>query len=168
MKSSNSDFLITLRSPRVGDIGCIIYRHAMLYAEEYGWNEQFEALVAQAAAAFLKQHDPERERAWIAEQNEEFAGCVFIVQDHELPNTARLRLLIVEPKARGLGIGRLLVQTCIDFAKQAGYDKMILWTNDALIAARSLYESFGFELVKEEPIELFGPLGKAQTWERIL
>lgn len=165
---SKANTEIALRSPRVGDIGWIIYRHAVIYAEENGWNEQFEALVAQAAATFLRQHDPKRERAWIAEWNGDFAGCIFIVQDQEQPNTARLRLLLVEPKARGLGIGRLLVQASIDFAKQAGYNKMILWTNDVLTAARRLYESLCFELVKEEPIELFGPPGMAQTWERIL
>ncbi len=159
---------ISLRAPRIGDIGWIIHRHAVIYADEYGWNEQFEALVAQAAAAFLKRHDAARERAWIAELDGQFAGSIFVVQDQEQTNTARLRLLMVEPMARGLGIGRLLAQTSIDFATQAGYDKMTLWTNDALIAARTLYEALGFVLVKQEPTELFGPRGVAQTWERPL
>ncbi|SRR5579884_3838497 len=159
---------ITLRGPRPGDIGWIIYRHGVIYSEEYGWNEQFEALVAQAAATFLKRNDPTRERAWIADLNGKFAGSVFVVEDHERSNTARLRLLLVEPEARGHGIGRLLVETGIDFAKKAGYDTMVLWTNDVLRAARKLYESLGFVLVEEEPIHWFGPQTIAQTWKKVL
>ena len=157
---------VTLREPRVGDIGWIIYRHAVLYAKEYGWNEQFEALVGEVASKFLKYHDPECERCWIAEVDGEFAGCVFIMKESE--GVAKLRLLLVEPKARGLGIGKRLVEECIAFAKAAGYQRMILWTNDVLLAARHIYESLGFSLTLEEPNHLFGPPTMAQTWEKDL
>jgi GNAT superfamily N-acetyltransferase len=157
---------VTLRDHRVGDIGWIIHRHAVLYAEEYGWNEQFEALVAEVAAKFLKQHDARCERCWIAEVDGEFAGCVFVVKESE--GVAKLRLLLVEPKARGLGIGRRLVEECIEFAKSVGYQKMILWTNDVLLSARRIYELFGFTLAHEEPNHLFGPPTVAQTWEKDL
>jgi GNAT superfamily N-acetyltransferase len=157
---------VTLRDHRVGDIGWIIWRHAVLYAEEYGWNEQFEALVAEVAAKFLQHHDPSCERCWIAEVDGEFAGCVFVVKESE--GVAKLRLLLVEPKARGLGIGRKLVEECIEFAKSAGYQKMILWTNDVLLSARRIYEAFGFTLAHEEPNHLFGPPTVAQTWEKDL
>ncbi len=163
-----NDRRIELRSPRIGDIGWIIHRHAVLYSEEYGWNEQFEALVGEVASNFLKQHDPTRERCWIAELNHEFAGCIFLVKDREHENIAKLRLFLVEPKARGLGIGRRLIQECINFAKSGGYEKIILWTNDVLLAARHLYEDFDFKLVHEEPNALFGPRTMAQTWEKTL
>ncbi len=154
----------TIRELRIGDIGWIIHRHGVIYAEEYGWNEQFEALVAEVAAKFLKHHDPERERCWIAEIDGVFAGCVFLVKEPE--NVAKLRLLLVEQKARGFGIGRRLIQECIDFARQAGYETIILWTNDVLHAARHLYEEFGFELLHEETNDLFGPKTMAQIWGR--
>jgi GNAT superfamily N-acetyltransferase len=157
---------VVLREHRVGDIGWIIYRHAVLYAEEYNWNEQFEALVAEVASKFLKQHDPTKERCWIAELNGEFAGCIFVFE--ESLNVAKLRLLLVEPKARGYGIGRRLIEECISFAKSAGYKKMVLWTNDVLHAARHLYEEFNFRLVHEEPNTMFGPPTMAQTWEKEL
>jgi GNAT superfamily N-acetyltransferase len=163
-----SEQTITLRTHRTGDMGWIIYRHAILYAEEYGWNEQFEALVGQSASRFLKDYGPERERFWIAEIDGKFAGCIFLMKDLEAANTGRLRNFLVEPEARGKGIGRLLIQQCIDFATSVGYERIVLWTNDILHAARHLYEDFGFRLVREEPIELFGPRGMAQTWEKNL
>ena len=159
---------ILLRGPRIGDIGWIIYRHAVLYAEEYGWNEQFEALVGEVASKFLKENAPEKERCWIAEWTGEFAGCIFLVNDSERERVAKLRLFLVEPKAREMGIGRRLIQECIDFAESAGYEKITLWTNDVLLAARHLYEDFGFQLVHEERNERFGPRTMAQTWEKIL
>ena len=161
-----NDGLITLRQHRIGDIGWIIHRHAILYAEEYGWNEQFEALVAEVAAKFLKQHDPAKERCWIVELDGEFAGCVFLVKESE--KIAKLRLLLVEPKARGFGIGNMLVEECIHFAESAGYEKIVLWTNDVLHAARHIYENFGFNLLQEAQNTLFGPPTMAQTWEKIL
>ncbi|HZK75726.1 MAG TPA: GNAT family N-acetyltransferase [Candidatus Kapabacteria bacterium] len=159
---------VMLRGPRIGNIGWIIHRHAVLYAEEYGWNEQFEALVGEVASKFLKENDPAKERCWIAEWNGEFAGCIFLVKDSEHENIAKLRLFLVEPKARGRGIGRRLIQECIDFAKAAGYEHITLWTNDVLLAARHLYEDFGFEMTHEEPNDLFGPRTMAQVWEKHL
>ncbi|SRR5579883_691693 len=160
--TSNSHEL-TLRDHKIGDIGWIIYRHAKIYEEEYGWNEQFEALVAEVAAKFLKRNDPVRERCWIAEIDGEFAGCIFLVDNGN--NVAKLRLLLVEPAARGKGVGRRLIEECLEFAQRAEYRKIILWTNDVLLAARHLYETFGFRLVEEEPNTLFGPMTMAQTWE---
>ena len=158
--------IVTLRNYQIGDIGWIIYRHAKLYEEEYGWNEQFEALVADVAAKFLKEHDESRERCWIAEIGGEFAGCIFVVDAGD--NIAKLRLLLVEPSARGKGVGRKLIAECLDVALKAGYQRITLWTNDVLLAARHLYETFGFRLVEEEPNELFGPKTVAQTWEKEL
>lgn len=157
---------VTLREPLPGDIGWVIMRHGAIYAEEYGWNEQFEALVAEVAAAFLRKHDASCERAWIAEVNGEKAGCVFLVRYSE--DTAKLRLLLVEPSARGMGIGKGLVEECIRFAKAVGYKRMILWTNNVLNAARSIYESFGFHLIASEPNDEFGPPNIAETWELML
>jgi GNAT superfamily N-acetyltransferase len=164
--SSNSNDRITLRRHRVGDIGWAIYRHAKLYAEEYDWNEQFEALVAEVAAKFLQHHDPKRERCWIAEIDGKFAGCIFLVSESD--TVAKLRLLLVEPTARGFGLGRRLIQECIDFAGQSGYQEITLWTNDVLHAARHLYEELGFLLVHEEPNDRFGPKTIAQTWKKEL
>jgi GNAT superfamily N-acetyltransferase len=162
---------ITLRSHKVGDISYIIYRHAVIYRDEYGWNEQFDALVAEVAAKFLRDERGQdgrstRQGCWVAEMDGEFAGCIFVVE--ESPKVAKLRLLLVEPKARGYGIGRKLIEECINFAKSCGYEKMVLWTNDVLHAARHLYEEFGFSLVHEELNTMFGPPTMAQTWEREL
>ena len=163
-----SEKAITLRPHRIGDIGWIIYRHAVLYANEYGFNEQFEALVGQSASRFLRDYDPEWERCWIAEMDGKFIGCIFLMKDLEAENIGRLRNFLVEPEARGKGLGRRLIQECINFAMLVGYQKIILWTNDVLHAARHLYEDFGFRLIHEEPIELLGPKGIAQTWEKDL
>jgi len=154
----------TLRSHRPGDIGRAIERHGRLYADEFGWNEEFEGLVATLFGAFLQNHDPERERCWIAEANGQRVGCVFLVQNAESADTAQLRCLLVEPSARGLGIGRALVDACIHFARLAGYRRMILWTNDVLVAARRIYDAAGFELIEEEPHRSFGQDLVGQTW----
>jgi N-acetylglutamate synthase-like GNAT family acetyltransferase len=163
--------VVRLREHRVGDIGWIIHRHAVLYAEEYQWNEQFEALVAEVAAKFLRDERGQdaratRQKCWIAELDGEFAGCIFVVE--ESPKVAKLRLLLVEPQARGHGMGRRLIEECIAFAKSAGYEKIVLWTNDVLHAARHLYEQLDFRLVHQEPNTMFGPPTMAQTWEREL
>lgn len=154
---------VRLRSHRPGDIGWVIHRHGILYAQEYGWDESFEALVAEVAAQFIKNFDPSRERCWIAELDGESVGSIFLVKYTE--EIAKLRLLLVEPHARGFGIGRKLVRECIEFAQQCGYGKLTLWTQSCLLAARKLYREAGFNLVKEESQRAFGADLVSETWE---
>ena len=155
-----------LRTHRVGDIGWIISRHGALYHQEYNWDISFEQLVAEIAAQFLKTHDPQRERCWIAEVDGEPVGTVMLVKGGD--SLAKLRLLIVEPSARGLGIGRALTNECMRFAREAGYTRMTLWTQSILVAARAIYRAAGFELIKEEPHHSFGHDLVGETWERDL
>jgi DNA-binding MarR family transcriptional regulator/ribosomal protein S18 acetylase RimI-like enzyme len=152
-----------LRSPEPGDIGWVVARHAVLYAQEYRFDARFEALVARVAGAFLASHDPARERCWIAEQDGVNLGCVFLVRESD--TLARLRLLLVEPAARGRGIGKRLVEECISFAGAAGYQRITLWTNDVLIAARGIYHAAGFRCVASKPHSDFGPAIVGEDWE---
>jgi DNA-binding MarR family transcriptional regulator/GNAT superfamily N-acetyltransferase len=159
---------VTLRAHRAGDIGWAIERHGQLYADEYQWTVEFEALVAQLFGKFAAKHDPKTERMWIAEIDGERVGCVFVVQNEDDSTAAQLRCLLVDPKGRGLGVGRRLVRECIAFATAAGYKKMVLWTNDVLVAARRLYEAEGFTLIQQQRHRNFGHDLVGQTWMRPL
>ncbi len=155
-----------LRPHQPSDMGWIIHRHGVLYAQERGWDERFEALVAEIAAKFIQNFDPQRERCWIAEKDGSIAGCVFLVR--ETAKIARLRLLLVEPSARGLGIGHRLVEECTRFARQAGYKKITLWTQSILHSARRIYQQAGYRLVKQERHREFGYDLVGETWDLIL
>jgi DNA-binding MarR family transcriptional regulator/N-acetylglutamate synthase-like GNAT family acetyltransferase len=154
---------IALRGHRPGDMGWVIHAHGRLYFEEYGWDERFEALVAGIAADFVKNFDSERERCWIAEMNGEPVGSVFVVKQSR--TVAKLRLLIVEPKARGRGLGKRLVEECIAFARARGYRKLVLWTQSDLAAARKIYARTGFQRVKQQPHREFGVRLLGEYWE---
>jgi GNAT superfamily N-acetyltransferase len=154
---------IALRAHRPGDIGWVISRHGRVYDDEYGWGLGFEALVGEIGAKFLREFDAERERCWIAELDGEPVGSVFVVRAS--PAVAKLRLLLVEPHARGFGIGKRLVQACIDFSRRAGYRKLVLWTQSSLTAARAIYAAAGFRKVKSQPHREFGISLVGEYWE---
>lgn len=153
---------VKLRAPRPGDYGRVVALHGELYAREFGYDASFEALVAEIVAGYLRNFQPGRERCWIAEMNGEVVGSVFVVRSS--PTVAKLRLLIIHPKARGLGLGRRLTRACIRFARQAGYRTMVLWTQSHLAAARAIYEQEGFQRVASDPHRSFGKRLVAETW----
>ena len=156
----------TVRSHRPGDMGWIVHRHGVLYSQEYGWDERFEAIVAHVVADFIDKLDPKREHCWIAERNGQIVGSIFVVA--KTKTVAKLRLLLVEPSARGLGIGSRLVDEVIRFARTAGYKKIELWTHPELISARKIYKAAGFELIGTETHQLFGAPLTAETWAMAL
>ena len=157
---------ITLRAHRPGDMGWVVERHGVLYQQEYGWGALFEALVADIVGKFLRDFDAKREHCWIAERDGERIGSVFVVNEGR--GTAKLRLLLIEPGARGEGLGKRLVQQCIDFARRTGYRKLVLWTHSNLTAARAIYTKLGFRLVKTEPHRQFGVAVVGEYWELAL
>lgn len=155
-----------LRDPAPGDIGWIVHRQARLYATEYGWDWTFESLAAEIAAQFVRTFHPDRERCWVAECEGEIVGSVFVVwQDDQ---TAKLRMLYVEPGARGMGLGRRLVDECVRFATERGYQRMVLWTCESLVSARRIYQAAGFRLVESSPHHGFGQDLVGEVWERAL
>jgi DNA-binding MarR family transcriptional regulator/GNAT superfamily N-acetyltransferase len=165
-ETKEETYSYVLRPPEPGDMGWVVQNNGTLYAQEYAWDENYEALVAQIVAGFVKNFDPKKERCWIAEKDGENVGSVFLVKESD--DVARLRLLIVDPNARGLGIGKRLVDECTRFARRAGYKKITLWTNSVLLAARSIYQKAGYELVKSEPHHNFGHDLVGETWELTL
>ena len=156
----------TLRDPRPGDMGWVVHRQTVLYAQEYGWNNEFEALAAEIAAKFIREFDPRWERCWIAEREGQAIGSVFVVRQDD--TTAKLRMLYVDADARGLGLGSQLVDECLQFARQVGYRRMVLWTNSVLTDARRIYERAGFTLLEEEAHHSFGKDLIDQVWGRDL
>lgn len=156
---------ITLRPHRPGDMGMVVSLEGRGYTEQFGWDQGFEALVARIVADFLEHFDPDRERCWIAEMDGQHVGHIFLVKHPEQAGTAKLRLLYVDPAARGLGLGQRLVAECIAFVRAAGYQKIVLWTQSMLSAAHRIYEAAGFRLVREEPHHSFGKDLVGQTWE---
>jgi DNA-binding MarR family transcriptional regulator/predicted N-acetyltransferase YhbS len=154
---------IVLREPRPGDLGWVVARHATLYADEYGWGENFEGLCAQIVADFVAKHDPSRERCWIAEMDGENVGSVFLVKDTD--KVARIRLLLVDPVARGHGVGMRLTGECLRFAKACGYRSITLWTHGVLTAARHIYSKCGFTLTSSEKRKSFGKQVVSEIWD---
>jgi GNAT superfamily N-acetyltransferase len=165
MATQDDPAAVTIQDHGPGDIGLIIHRHGKLYADEFGVDERFEALVAKIGTDFLNHRDPSRERCWVAKRhNGEFLGCVMLVRDHQVEGAAKLRLLLVESSARGLGLGTRLVRQAIEFARQAGYSQVLLWTQSVLLGARHIYQREGFELVQSKDHATFGVAWTGEEW----
>ena len=157
---------IQFRTHRPGDIGYIIHRHGVIYSEKYGWDTRFDAYVARIMAQFVEDYDPTSERCWIAEREGDFLGCVLVCKDKLVQNAARLRVLLVEPRAQGLGLGKQLVHKCIDFAREQGYESLILSTQSNLGPARSIYKAAGFEMLcEEEAGDFAAPDSRGEIWQ---
>ena len=165
IKDAGTGSPFVLRPHRTGDMGWIVHLEGKGYAQQYGWDDTFEALVARIVADFVTNFDPNKERCWIAEMNGQHVGHIFLVKHPEEPGTAKLRLLFVDPNARGKGLGQTLVDECVRFAREAGYRKITLWTQSILAAAHRCYEKSGFRLVREEPHHSFGKDLVGQTWD---
>ncbi|KAJ5227415.1 GNAT family N-acetyltransferase [Penicillium citrinum] len=166
---STTEAPFTIRTHRPGDIGWITHRHGVLYHEEHNWNEQFESMVAKISAEFIENLDPARERCWIAEREGKFLGCIMLVKDRSSDNNAaKLRLLLVEPSARGLGVGSKLVRLCTEFAREVGYSRIGLWTQTILTSARRLYANEGYKIIKTEEHSIWGPKMVGELWEKEL
>lgn len=155
--------VVTLREPQPDDMGWVVQQHGEIYAREYGWNAEFEALVADIVARYLRHQQPEWERCWMVELDGQRVGSAFVVRKSK--QVAQLRMLILVPQARGLGLGARLTDECIAFARSKGYRKMLLWTNSCLTAARAIYAKRGFQLIKSEPYQGFGQSLVGETWE---
>ncbi|UPK94730.1 hypothetical protein LCI18_005665 [Fusarium solani-melongenae] len=164
MTSLHPSSQVIIRTHRPGDMGLITHRHGILYSKEYGFDQRFEALVARITADFIDNLQPNLERCWIAEKDDEFLGCIMLVHDKQ-PGVAKLRLLLVEEKARGLGVGSSLIQQCITFAKEAGYTRINLWTQSMLEGARRLYAKAGFKLVEKEDHDSWGVKMTGEMWQ---
>jgi DNA-binding MarR family transcriptional regulator/GNAT superfamily N-acetyltransferase len=164
---TNEKAAYVLRAPKTGDFGWIVSRHAELYAQEYGWRDPFEGLCAQIVADFVNKYDAKFERCWIAEMNGENVGCVMLVKD-DVAGVARIRLLLVDPKARGLGLGTKLTDECVRFAREVGYTKITLWTHSILTVARHTYEKAGFVLMRSEPHQSWGKPVVSEHWDMTL
>lgn len=165
MKTDGKRPMYVLRPHRVGDMGWVVCREGATYAEEYGWDGMFEAMVARIVADFVTNFDPNRERCWIADVDGASVGHIFLVRHPERADTAKLRLLFVEPSARGMGLGQVLVNECVAFARLAGYKNIVLWTQSILVAAHRIYEKAGFRLMQQESHHSFGKDLVGQTWE---
>ncbi|MFF8814708.1 GNAT family N-acetyltransferase [Streptomyces pactum] len=163
MPQRDQEHVVVRRADRPGDLGWVVMAHGESYHRQFGWNRDFEALVATIVADYGARHDPDREAAWIAESDGRRVGCVFLVAG-DRPGTAKLRLLLVTPEGRGSGLGTRLVAECLSFARAAGYERVTLWTNDVLVAARTIYQSFGFTFADEERHHSFGHDLVGQNW----
>lgn len=163
MPQHDQKHVLVRRADRPGDLGWVVMAHGEAYHQHFGWNTDFEALVAKIVADFGAKHDPAREAGWIAEVDGHRVGCIFLVAA-DRPQVAKLRILLVPPDGRGLGLGTRLVEQCLDFAREAGYEQVTLWTNDVLTAARKIYQSFGFILADEERHHSYGHDLVGQNW----